>query len=195
MKLSTFSASDPGLCCPEISFKNGSVAIPSFAAQKAALTKESREQLEKAMVAREKKYGYKRGSNASLQKPAKYADIPESKFADPVGYNYTVTAKYIRGALSYWNQPKNRRAYKDPKARTYITLHIIKAALAEGIVVTYNSHDPEYAKLPGAVKRQLKDYDSASFMLSQNFNSIKSRFNVPRSASTLHETSFLQEGF
>jgi hypothetical protein len=46
--------------------------------------------LEKAMQQREKKYGYKRGSNASFTKPKEYASISESDFADPVGYNYPI---------------------------------------------------------------------------------------------------------
>ena len=175
--MSTLSADDPGLCCPEISFKNSSVAIPTFTAQSAALTKEQRDKLEKAMAAREKKYGYKRGSNASLTKPKQYANIPDSRFADIVGFNYPVDKEHIRGALSYWNQPKNRKAYRDPKARAFITQRIIKAALKFGITVTYDPKDPEYVKLPDSLKKQLKNYDASSYLLSYNFGALQGRVN------------------
>jgi hypothetical protein len=175
--MSVLSADDPGLCCPEISFKNSSVPFSGFSAQCAALTKEQRDKLEKAMAAREKKYGYKRGSNANLTKPSKYADVPDNQFADIVGFNYPITQKYIRGALSYWNQPKNRKAYKDPKAREFITQRIIKAALKFDITVTYNPKDPEYVKLPDGLKKQLKNYDASSYLLSLNFNALRGQVN------------------
>ena len=188
--MSVLSADGPGLCCPEISFKYSPLAIPGFIAQSAALTKEEKEKLEKAMAAREKKYGYKRGSNASLTKPAKYADVPESQFGDPVGFNYPVTQKYIRGALSYWNQPKNRKAYKDPKARAFVTQRIVKAALKFGITVTYDPKDPEYVKLPDSLKQQLKNYDASSYMLSRNFGALQRQVNP---GSFIPNTVFFQE--
>ena len=188
--MSVLSADDPGLCCPEISFKSSPRVIPGFIAQSAALTKEEKEKLEKAMAGREKKYGYKRGSNASLTKPAKYADVPESQFADPVGFNYPVTEKYVRGALTYWNQPKNRKAYKDPKARAFITQRIIKAALKFGITVTYDPRDPEYVKLPDTLKKQLKNHDASSYMINYNFAALQGQLN-PR--AFIPSTEIFQE--
>ncbi|MEM3698019.1 MAG: hypothetical protein QXQ94_11095 [Candidatus Bathyarchaeia archaeon] len=61
--------------------------------------------------AREKKYEYKRGSNAHLTKPSEYADIPESDFADPVGYNYPIDKEHIRGAITYWQHMDHRKAH------------------------------------------------------------------------------------
>jgi len=140
-------------------------------------TKEEREKLEKAIKQREKKYGYKRGTNANLTKPKQYVNIPDSQFADIVGFNYPVDKTHIRGALSYWNQPKNRKAYKDPKARAFITQRIIKAALKFGITVTYDPRDPEYVKLPDTLKKQLKNYDASSYMLNYNFAALQGQLN------------------
>jgi hypothetical protein len=123
-------------------------------------SQEDRESLEKAIEAREKKYGYKRGTNASLTKPKEYADVPEGDFADPVGYNYPVTKKYVHGAVTYWQHMDHRKAYTDPKARAYITEHIVRAALKFGIEVSYDPKDPDYAKLPESLKKQMKGYDS-----------------------------------
>ena len=113
--------------------------------------------LEKAMQQREKKYGYKRGSNASFTKPKDYANIPESKFADPVGYNYPIDDAHVRPALGYWSHIEHRKAY-GPDARTFITERIIRAALAVGITISYQADDPDYRKLPESLKKRMQGY-------------------------------------
>ena len=113
--------------------------------------------LEKAMQRREKKYKYKRGSNASFTKPKEYANIPESKFADPVGYNYPIDRAHVRAALAYWSHMEHRKAY-EPDARSFITERIIRAALAEGITVSYQADDPDYRKLPEPLKKRMQGY-------------------------------------
>jgi len=123
-----------------------------------------REKLEEAIKNREKKYGYKRGSNASLTKPKDYANIPESQFADPVGYNYPVDKEHIRGAITYWQHMDHRKAYSDPKARAFITERIVRAALKFGIEITYDPKDPDYQKLPESLKKQMKGYSQKSML-------------------------------
>lgn len=127
-------------------------------------SQEDRVKLEKQIKAREKKYGYKRGSNASLTKPSKYANIADGDFADPVGFNYPIDKGHIQGALTYWNQPKNRKFYKDPKALAFITERIIRAALKFGKKVTYQPNDAQYRNLPESLKKQLQGYGTKSFL-------------------------------
>jgi hypothetical protein len=127
-------------------------------------TQEDRQKLEEQIKAREKKYGYKRGSNASLTKPKEYASIAESDFADPVGYNYPVDKAHIRGAITYWQHMDHRKAYSDPKARAFITERIVRAALKFGIEITYDPKDPDYAKLPESLKKQMKGYGQKSML-------------------------------
>jgi hypothetical protein len=122
-------------------------------------------ELEKAMRQREQKYGYKRGSNASLTKPKNYANMPESQFVDPVGYNYPIDKEHIKGAITYWQHMDHRKAYADPKARAFITERIVRAALKFGIEITYDSKDPDYQKLPESLKKQMKGYGEKKSML------------------------------
>jgi len=125
---------------------------------------EDREKLEEAIRARERKYGYKRGSNASLTKPKEYANISESDFADPVGYNYPIDKAHIRGAITYWQHMDHRKAYSDPKARAFITERIVRAALKFGVEITYNPKDPDYRKLPEILKKRMKGYGQKSML-------------------------------
>jgi hypothetical protein len=124
----------------------------------------AKEELERAMRQREKKYGYKRGSNASFTKPKQYQNIAESDFADPVGYNYPVDKAHIRGAIIYWQHLDHRKQYSDPKAREYITEKIVRAALKFGIGISYDPKDPEYQKLPENLKKQMKGYGQKSML-------------------------------
>jgi hypothetical protein len=135
----------------------------SFYAQ-GGYSQQERQNLEKAIEAREKKYGYKRGSNASLTKPKEYANIGESNFADPVGFNYPVDKAHIRGAITYWQHMDHRKAYSDPKARAFITERIVIAAIKFGIGITYDPKDPDYQKLPESLKKQMKGYDQKSML-------------------------------
>jgi hypothetical protein len=128
-------------------------------------TQKEREKIEKAIEAREKKYGYKRGSNASLSKPKEYANIAEGDFADPVGYNYPVDKAHIHGAITYWQRLGNRKAYGDSKARAFITERIVRAALKFGIGITYDPKDPDYQNLPESLKKQMKGYSGNKSML------------------------------
>ena len=113
--------------------------------------------LEERMRSREKKYGYKRGSNASFTKPGEYKDIPENSFADPVGYNYPIDDEHVRAAVTYWSHIGHRRAY-GPTARAFITERIIKAALAKGVTVRWQPDDPDYRGLPEPLKKRLEGY-------------------------------------
>lgn len=113
--------------------------------------------LEKAMQDREKKYGYRRGSNASFTKPGEYKNIPESSFADPVGYNYPIDDTHVWAAVTYWSHMDHRKAY-GPPARKFITERIIRAALAKGIKVSWQSDDPDYRNLPEPLKKRMEGY-------------------------------------
>jgi len=135
-----------------------------------------REKLEKEISARERKYGYKRGDNASLAKPDEYKDIPEGSFADPVGFNYPVGDAHIRPALGYWSHIDHRGAYSDPKARAYITEKIVKTALAKGIQVAWQANDPDYKKLPESLKRRMGGYEGEKEVKAMAFDEIADAF-------------------
>jgi hypothetical protein len=147
----------------------------SFLAQ-GGYTQDERQKLEDQIEAREKKCGYKRGSNASLTKPKEYANLGESEFADPVGYNYPIDQGHIRGAVTYWQHLDHRKAYNDPKAREFITERIVRAALKFGMAISYDPKDAEYVKLPESLKKQMKGYgNSKKSMLEdyQAFNALR----------------------
>lgn len=135
--------------------------------------------LERAMQQREKKYGYKRGSNASFTKPKDYVNITESKFADPVGYNYPIDDTHVRAALAYWSHMEHRKAY-GPGARSFITERIIRAALAAGITVSYQADDPDYRKLPKVLKKRMQGYGAKKSMLEdyQAFSALQSQARI-----------------
>jgi hypothetical protein len=122
-----------------------------------------REKLEEAIRAREKKYGYKRGSNASLTKPKGYESIPESQFADPVGYNYPIDNAHVKAALTYWSHMDHRKAY-GPGARAFITERIMRAALRKGITVRYQPDDHDYWKVPESLKKRMEGYGQKSML-------------------------------
>jgi hypothetical protein len=123
-------------------------------------TQEEQDKLEKAIEAREKKYGYKRGSNASLTKPKDYASLSESEFADPVGFNYPVDRAHVRGAITYWQHMDHRKAYSDSDARAFITERIVRDALKFGIAIRYDPKDADYRKLPENLRKQMEGYGS-----------------------------------
>lgn len=136
----------------------------SFFVAQGGYSQEERQKLEEQIKAREKKYGYKRGSNASLTKPKDYANIAESDFADPVGFNYPIDKAHVRGAITYWQHMDHRKAYSDPKARAFITERIVRAAIKFGVGITYDPRDPDYAKLPESLKKQMKGYGQKSML-------------------------------
>jgi hypothetical protein len=147
----------------QVSSYNEAKTKMSFYAQ-GGYTQEEREKLEKAIEAREKKYGYKRGSNANLTKPKEYQNIPDSQFADVVGFNYPIDKAHIHGAITYWQHMDHRKAYSDSKARAFITERIVRAALKFGIELTYDPKDPDYRNLPENLKKQMKGYGQKSML-------------------------------
>jgi len=120
-------------------------------------------ELEKAMRQREQKYGYKRGSNTSFTKPKEYKDIPESQFADPVGYNYPIDDAHVKAAVTYWSHMDHRKAY-GPAARAFITQRIIKSALAKSITIRWQPDDPDYRNLPESLKKRMEGYGQKSML-------------------------------
>jgi hypothetical protein len=136
----------------------------SFFTAQGGYTHEERDKLEKAIEAREKKYGYKRGSNASLTKPKEYANIAEGDFADPVGYNYPIDRAHVHGAITYWQHIDHRKAYSDPRARAFITERIVRVAIKFSVGITYDPKDSDYQKLPENLKKQMKGYGQKSML-------------------------------
>jgi len=121
---------------------------------------DEREKLRKAQRERAEKYGIQPKEGGHLTKPSEYEDVPEDQFADPVNYRYPVTEKYVNGALTYFNQPDNRRAggYSHDEAVRIMT-KIVQAALNASIEVTYQPEDPVYRDLPEVLKAKLKGYE------------------------------------
>ncbi len=67
-------------------------------------------------------------------KPAEYAHIPDSEFADPKNYKYPIDQAHIHAAMSYWAMQKNREGYGADEVKT-ITGRILAAAKKYGIAV------------------------------------------------------------
>lgn len=118
-----------------------------------------REKLQEALRERAEKYGYEPPLNANLSKPARWKDVPEDQFADPVGYKYPVhTPKNARAALSYFNKPENRRFYT-VDGQIKVLENILRACLRHGIKVAFQPDDPLYWLIDKAIKRKLEGYD------------------------------------
>lgn len=116
------------------------------------------EERRKALKEREEKYGYKAGRNAHLTKPKEYADVPESQFADPVGYNYPVnTPKRARAALAYFIRFHDQ--YDDVNAKIFIYERILRALKKFGIKRHFNPDFPGDWLMPQDLKEWMEGYD------------------------------------
>lgn len=121
------------------------------------------EKLRQAQKERAEKYGISPKEGGHLTKPSEYEDVPEDQFADPVNYRYPVTEKYVKGALTYFNQSENRDAggYTHEEA-VNIMAKIVNAALNAGIEVSWQPEDPVYRDLPQELKKKLTGYEEPS---------------------------------
>jgi hypothetical protein len=118
-----------------------------------------RERLRKEQEERARKYGIEPKPGGNLTKPSEYENIPEEKFADPVNWKYPIDAEHVRGALTYFNQPDNRAEYSHEE-QVRIMEKIIRAALENGVEVSYQPGDPVYRDLPPSLKEKLSGYKS-----------------------------------
>lgn len=118
------------------------------------------ERLHQEQKARAGKYGIQPKQGGSLTKPGEYEKIPEDQFADPVNWRYPVDAEHVKGALTYFNQPDNRRDY-DHGEQVKVMAKIITAALANNIEVSYQAEDPVYRDLPEELKSRMTGYKKA----------------------------------
>jgi len=116
------------------------------------------EERRKALKEREEKYGYKAGKNAHLTKPKEYRDVPDSQFADPVGYNYPVnTPKRARAALAYFIRFHDQ--YDDPEAKLFIYERILRALKKFGIKRHFDPDWPGDWLVPKDLKEWMEGYD------------------------------------
>jgi len=122
------------------------------------LEKGRREDAERKLRERAKKYGYDPAPNAHLTKPAEYAHIPESQFADPVGYNYPIDKEHVLAAIRYFLKPKNRNVY-DPKAQKIIYERILRAMKKYGHKHRFNPDNPLDWLMPQSLKRWMVGYE------------------------------------
>lgn len=102
------------------------LALSETAAQALA---ESREELERARAARAKRYGIRPREDGHLTKPAEYANVPDSEFADPVNYRYPIDASHVMAAYRYFAKAENRAFYNSSEVK--IIAKRIVAALPE----------------------------------------------------------------
>jgi hypothetical protein len=123
-----------------------------------SLEKSRSDELERKLREREKKYGYQAAPNAHLTKPAEYAHIPESQFADPVGYNYPVDKEHVLAAIRYFLKPKNRNVY-DPKAQKVIYERILRAMKKFGHKHRFDPDNPLDWLMPSSLKRWMVGYE------------------------------------
>jgi hypothetical protein len=105
------------------------------------LLKARDKQAESELLKRAKKYGYDPAPNAHLTKPAEYAHIPESQFADPVGYNYPVDKEHVLAAIRYFLKPANRNVY-DPKAQKIVYERILRSMKKYGHTHRFDPDNP-----------------------------------------------------
>ena len=80
-------------------------------------------------------------------------------FAVPWEMAYPIDRAHIRPALTYFNQPKNRKFYT-PKEQLIILERIIRKALSYGIRVRYQPEDPLYRRLPESLKKKMAEWDT-----------------------------------
>lgn len=117
-----------------------------------------REEAYKKLRERARKYGYEPAPNAHLTKPAEYAHIPESQFADPVGYNYPIDKEHVLAAIRYFSKPANRNVY-DPKAQKIIYERILRAMKRYGHKHRFNPDNPLDWLMPQSLKRWMVGYE------------------------------------
>ena len=117
-----------------------------------------RERLHREQKERADKYGIEPKDGGNLTKPGEYEDIPEDQFADPVNWRYPVDADHVKGAVTYFNQPDNRKQYSHAE-QVKIMTKIVKAALANDMEVSYQPEDSVYRDLPEDLKKQLSGYE------------------------------------
>jgi len=122
------------------------------------LLKARDKQAEDELLKRAKKYGYDPAPNAHLTKPAEYAHIPESQFADPVGYNYPVDKEHVLAAIRYFLKPANRNVY-DPKAQKIIYERILRAMKKYGHTHRFDPDNPLDWLMPSSLKRWMVGYE------------------------------------
>jgi hypothetical protein len=122
------------------------------------LLKARDKQAEAELLKRAKKYGYDPAPNAHLTKPAEYAHIPESQFADPVGYNYPVDKEHVLAAIRYFLKPANRNVY-DPKAQKIIYERILRAMKKYGHTHRFDPDNPLDWLMPSSLKRWMVGYE------------------------------------
>jgi hypothetical protein len=123
-----------------------------------SLEKARDEQLERKLRERAKRYGYEPAPNAHLTKPAEYAHIPESQFADPVGYNYPIDKEHVLAAIRYFLKPKNRNVY-EPQAQKKIYERILRAMKKFGHKHRFDPDNPLDWLMPQSLKRWMVGYE------------------------------------
>ena len=123
------------------------------------LTEEEREELHAEQEDRSGEYGIGIKERTNLTPPSGYPEDPED-YADPVNYRYPITDEFVRAALSYFNQEKNREDYTEDE-QLIVLSRIIRAALRSDEIetVSYQADDPIYARLPENLKEQLDGFE------------------------------------
>jgi len=126
----------------------------------ALLEQENREKARQAQLERSRKYGIGVKDGGNVTKPSEYEGISDEQFADPVNYRYPVNAEHVKGALSYFNQPGNRKAggYTHEEQVKILT-KIVTSALANNVEVSWQPDDPVYEGLPEELKPKLSGYE------------------------------------
>lgn len=120
----------------------------------------STEDKEAARAARSTKYGIQvLETGSALTYPAN-GPTTESLYGDPVNLKYPLgyeanerDAARVRNALARFKQ--NAAAYTEESSRGRVYERIVRAALAEGIDVSFDPEDPVDALLPGDLKDRL----------------------------------------
>ncbi|MDD5542896.1 MAG: hypothetical protein PHX83_06945 [Acidobacteriia bacterium] len=118
------------------------------------------EDKQKALAERATSYGIEAREDAALSYPA---DSPttEAMYGDPVNLKYptgdasnTVDVGRIRNALARFKQAYEE--YKKDSSRARVYARIVRAALDNGVEVSYDENDPVDSLLPADLKAELQ---------------------------------------
>ncbi len=116
---------------------------------------------DEAIFARERQFGYHRGTVACGIKPSVWSDVPDYLFADRVGYLYPMDDKRFEASLNHFLKVGVPNIYLLPTA-VKVYENFVRQALKIGYPITYATHPLLSAGLPADLKTQLPDFSPAA---------------------------------
>jgi len=139
---------------------------------------DEREQAKEAQQKRADKYGIAPKEGKPVTKPAKFADVAEADFGDPVNWSYPADAEHARAALGYFNQDGQR----EDGGYSAEEWAVIGKRLAERV----SRHlDAGYEFSDGKLRR--KKEGEKAINLTQRLENIRQAFNAQYNTPSNYE--------